>query len=357
VVELQVGEQRERSELSVYVPPGYDPSTAAPLLLAAHGTGGRGRDELAMWRAAADKLSMLVLAPSEAGANDGYAFTERERLAALAALRWVRRRFHVDENRIFATGVSRGGHLAWDLALRFPDRFAAIAPMIGSPRLNIAAGQNNARYLENVVHLPIRDLQGSRDDPRLLFNLRLVFARLRELGAGDAELIEFEQLGHAFDATAVDWAGFFGGAVRDPRRSRVVRASAAPNEGRAFWVEILSPDRSVQDTFRLQVQEKEWNALDDDGKRRFMQDEADRRTARLEVEQLAPGRFSAKSRGVRKLRLLLTADMTGNSGAVEVTLDGKARRKTARPDVRVLLLEFVERFDRAFLPVAEVTIP
>ena len=65
---------------------------------------------------------MVVVAPSEAGPNDGYAFSERERLAALAALRWARLELNVDEDRIFATGVSRGGHLSWDLARRSTDR-------------------------------------------------------------------------------------------------------------------------------------------------------------------------------------------------------------------------------------------
>lgn len=356
-IELQVGNAREQTELNVFVPASYDAAKPAPLLFSGHGTGGSGRGGHHLWQKTAEQLGMIVLAPTEAGPNDGYAFTDRERLAALAAVRWARRRFNVDENRIFATGISRGGHLAWDLALRYPDLLAAIAPMIGGPRLNIAAGQNNVRYLENVAHLPIRDLQGSRDDPRLLFNLHLAFDKLQELQAHDAKLIEFDQLGHSFDAAAVDWVEFFGTARRDPKRARVVRMSAAEGERRAFWVEILATDRSVQENFRLRVKEKEWSGLDDDGKRRFMQGEADERTARLEVERLAPGKFRAAGDGVRKFRLLLTADMLGDKNQVEVNFGGKVRRKTARPTARVLLLEFVERFDRTFTPVAEVTIP
>ncbi len=49
--------------------------------------------------------------------------------------------------------------------------------------------------------------------------------------------------------------------------------------------------------------------------------------------------------------------MLGDKDLVEVTSEGKVRRKTARPDQRILLLELVERFDRTFLPVAEVTVP
>ena len=68
---------------------------------------------------------------------------------------------------VFVTGISRGGHLTWDLALRHPDLWAGCIPMIGGPRITMQNGQNNLRYLDNVVHLPIRDLQGSGDHPLL----------------------------------------------------------------------------------------------------------------------------------------------------------------------------------------------
>jgi len=146
-VALVVGGEEEATEVFTYVPEGYDPAHPAPLLLMAHGAGGSGRGQDRQWRQIAADLGMLVLSPSEAQSTGGYSFTPRERRSAMAALRWARRRFNVDENRIYAAGVSRGGHLVWDLALRYPDQFAAIAPMIGSPRLQIDGGQNNLRYL------------------------------------------------------------------------------------------------------------------------------------------------------------------------------------------------------------------
>jgi len=45
---------------------------------------------------------------------------------------------------------SRGGHLTWDVSLRRPDRFAAIAPFIGCPRFNLVRGQNNMRFLRKI---------------------------------------------------------------------------------------------------------------------------------------------------------------------------------------------------------------
>ncbi len=359
LVPLRVGKKTEETELHLYVPAAYDPEQPAPLLLAFHGTGGGGRGMLAQWRAVADATDMVVLAPSEAGEageNEGYRFEERERLSALAALRWVRRRFNVDENRVFATGVSRGGHLAWDLALRFPDRFAGIAPMIGGPRLQIQRAQNNLRYVENVAQLPIRDLQGARDDPGLVFNVSLAFDRLAALIAVDAELFLHPNLGHGFDMGAVDWEEFFTTRRRDPRPARVVRRAAREDEGRAFWVEVTRYGPSVKEEFKLKVTQSKWNRLGDEGRRRFLAEQADERTARLEVRRTGRGQYQTSARGVKEFRLLLTAEDFDRAEDVVVHFNGGEKKKRLRPSPHVLLTEFCERFDRTFLPVAELKV-
>jgi dienelactone hydrolase len=297
-----------------------------------------------------------VLAPSEAGDNDGYHFSPRERDSALAALRWMRRRFNVEEDRVFLTGVSRGGHLAWDLALRFPDRFAGLAPMLGGPRLATQDAQNNLRYLENVAHLSIRDLQGARDDPGLVFNVELAFERLARLAAPDARLYLQEEHGHSFDASAVDWARFFSSARRDPDPARVVRRATRADEARAFWAEIGAFERGVDETFRPRVEQARWTAMDDGQRRRLLADEADARTARLEVTRSEPGRFRARGEGLRHFRLLLAEGAFDPGEPVEVEFEGKTRRLRPRPSAEVLLAEFAERFDRRYLPLAELEI-
>lgn len=356
-VPLQVGAKIEDTELARFVPRSYDPHTPAPLMLALHGTGGSGKDVEPMWRAVAEKLGMLVLAPSEAGPNEGYAFSDRERDAAMAALRWMRRRYNIDENRIFASGISRGGHMAWDLALRAPDLFAALAPMIGSPRFNLNNGQNNLRFLENLVAMPIRDLQGSKDDPGVLFNLHLSFDKLTRWKAPDAKLIEFPERGHDFDFGAVDWVQFLGAAARHPTPDRVVRTAAVTGEARAFWVEITALGKNAIEDLKPRVTASEWNKLDDDGRRRFLEAEVEKHTARLEVKRTAPGRFTATGLEIVSFRLLLADEMFDAAKTVQVVFNGKTIEKKARADKRALLQEFVERFDRTFLPVAAVDVP
>ncbi|MBK8975479.1 MAG: hypothetical protein IPM29_06105 [Planctomycetes bacterium] len=345
------------TEVWVHVPARDDGNAPLALLLAAHGTGGDGRGMVAMWRGVADAIGAVVIAPSEPGPDEGYRFSTAERTLHLEAIRRAQVLFPIDAERIFATGISRGGHLCWDLALRHPDRFAAIAPMIGSPRLNPAAGQNNLRYLQNVVGLPIRDLQGSQDDPLLVANLRLAFRRLDSLGARDARLIEFPELGHSFDFGAVDWIGFLGDARRDPAPTEVVRCVANTAEGRTSWCEVTAVDpREVKESFQLRVRAEEWERLDEQGQRERMQQEADALTARLAATRTAPGAIRLETRHVRAVRLLLTPAMLDPAGRVAVTWGGRTRRSTPRPSAAVLLDDFVERLDAGFLPVAELAL-
>ena len=105
------------------------------------------------------------------------------------------------------------------------------------------------------------------------------------------------------------------------------------------------------------VKVAQWNALDDAGKRRYIAAAAEKRTARLEVTRERAGVFSARGTAVRRFRLLLAADMFDPREPLSVTWKGKTRTIRARPSKRTLLLEFVERFDRTFLPVASVRIP
>ncbi len=360
-VDLEVLGKTEATDLWVSVPASYDPKRPAPLLFAAHGTGGRGEGLGAMWRGVAERLGMIVLAPTEAGANVGYGVTPRERAAAWAALRWARRNFNIDENRISITGISRGGHLAWDLALRCPDRFAVVAPMIGGPRVNPAGGQNNLRYLDNLWDATIRDLQGAKDDPRLVLNVRLAFAKLKALGAQRATLHEFADLGHSFDLAAVDWAALFATTARSPAPPRVVRSYACPGEGRAFWCEVLAAEPDVREDVPLRLREAEWARLqaDDAAMRRYLDEQASARTARLEVVRAGGNRFEVRTQRVLRFRLLLTEAMVDLQRPAVVAWRGKSSatlketKCALSPSPRVLLREFVERFDRSFLPIAE----
>jgi predicted peptidase len=118
----------------VSLPEGYeqDRSKRWPFILFLHGAGERGADlervrvhgpakEIAKGR----KLPFIVVSPQ---CPDGELW-DVEALTALTDQ--LERRYRIDKDREYLTGLSMGGFGTWDLAAAQPGRFAAIAPICG----------------------------------------------------------------------------------------------------------------------------------------------------------------------------------------------------------------------------------
>jgi predicted esterase len=71
----------------------------------------------------------------------------------------VTEKYRVDRNRVYLTGFSLGGEGTWYLAVKYPDLFAAIAPMSGFTSRTAFIGRN----LKNLSHLPIWAFHGELD--------------------------------------------------------------------------------------------------------------------------------------------------------------------------------------------------
>ncbi len=66
----------------------------------------------------------------------------------------VEKKYRVDKTRIYVTGLSMGGFGTWDLALAYPHRFAAIAPICGGSKPVLA---------HRIKHLPTWAFHGAKD--------------------------------------------------------------------------------------------------------------------------------------------------------------------------------------------------
>jgi predicted esterase len=354
-VSLRIDGKEEETELVLYVPSVYHAEKAWPLLLLLHGAGGDGMGMVRNWQAFAEKHGYLLLAPTDPESGKGYAFRERERQAGLGALRWMRLQHHIDENRIHVHGVSRGGHMAWDLGTRFPDLFASMVPAIGGPTWTLAKGRNNLRMVENLHRMPIRDLQGAQDDAHLLRNLRQAFARLKAVGNDQAILFEFPDLGHSFRTDVVPWPDFFDACMRDPWPTKVLYRQARKDQPRAAWVRIDRFDKTVDEHFRIEAPPK-WASMTDFERAAYIQGLADERTAKLQATRQSDGTFRVSSEGASRLMLYLPLDWIPEDGTISAQINGDTRKLKVKPSKTTLLLDFVERFDRTVLPVAEVSI-
>jgi predicted peptidase len=63
--------------------------------------------------------------------------------------------YKVDTDRIYVTGLSMGGFATWDLAIKYPNRFAAIAPVCGG---------GNSRLVSTLKELPVWVFHGAKDN-------------------------------------------------------------------------------------------------------------------------------------------------------------------------------------------------
>jgi poly(3-hydroxybutyrate) depolymerase len=333
-----------------------------PLLFVGHEAGSDARHAVETWTPLADRFGWLLAAhtePYEPFRTTGWAYEPQAQEAAYEALRAVRRLYDVDEQRIVIAGVGRGGHMAWDIALRQPDLFTGLIAIDGSPRLGNALYDDNLRFIEALPPMAVREVECSAKEPLQAANRRRALQLLRSFGAGDARLLQAADVAAAFAAPDAAWDSLF--AARRTVSATLVRVpelgmTPPPQQfGRRHWFDIVrvSPKAPLTRQLPPSVPAR----LDDQGRRELLDDFERGRAPRLRVTRTVPGTFTAASRDVDAFRLLLTPATAGGSGTVAVLWDGHPLRKPTAPSATVLLREFAERFDRTFLPTIEVLLP
>lgn len=121
----------------LYLPESYgqDPLQKWPLILFLHGRGERGNDLNLIKKHPLPKtlesqadFPFIVISPQLSLESITWA-TMVEPLNAL--LDQIQKLYAVDPKRIYLTGLSMGGYGAWEFAARYPERFAAVAPIAG----------------------------------------------------------------------------------------------------------------------------------------------------------------------------------------------------------------------------------
>lgn len=113
----------------------------------------------------------------------------------LALLDDVIERHNVDKRRVYLTGLSMGGYGTWSLAIKHPDRFAAVAPICGGGNTIdvLLASRTNAAALKA---LPIRAFHGGKDNVVDLSESERMVNALKRAGNRQVELIVYPEAGH-----------------------------------------------------------------------------------------------------------------------------------------------------------------
>jgi predicted peptidase len=122
----------------LYLPPAYDPqrSDRWPLVLFLHGASMRGNDINLVKRQGLSRLVdqgqefPFILVSPQCPSSQWWTWPQL-RAALSNLLDEVESSYAVDPERIYVTGLSMGGFGTWSLAIAYPQRFAAIAPISG----------------------------------------------------------------------------------------------------------------------------------------------------------------------------------------------------------------------------------
>jgi len=111
-------------------------------------------------------------------------------------------KYRIDTTRIYVTGISNGGFGTWQVAMDYPDRFAAIVPLCGG------VNDGDTANISKLRQLPIWTFHGTADDMIPIDETERVVRKLEAYGHIKFTCLQNE--GHAIqylyeDNKIFDW--------------------------------------------------------------------------------------------------------------------------------------------------------
>lgn len=177
----------------LYQPKDYSAAgTKVPFMLFLHG---RGESDgplsvVAKWGppmrlAAGEHLKYLVVSPQCPKESAWNRDDQQKRLLELLA--HIKKTYHIDDDRIYLTGLSMGGYGSWRLATDHPEMFAAAAPVCGAGDPTKAA---------NLVKLPIWAWHGTEDTAVKFEKSVEMVEAIKAAGGTKVRFTSLEHIGH-----------------------------------------------------------------------------------------------------------------------------------------------------------------
>lgn len=137
-VELPSPEDQSALRYAAVVPPEYSPDRSYPLLVTLGNRGVPLKKSLSWWAGTPEQPGIamhrgyIVMCPQYVDGDPGeYTYSSSSHHAVLAAIRDLRKRVHIDSDRIYLTGHGMGGDAAFDIGMSHPDMFAGVLPVVG----------------------------------------------------------------------------------------------------------------------------------------------------------------------------------------------------------------------------------
>ena len=189
---------------AVSVPEGYDGSRQFPLIIALHGAGGDHWSGMKMvtgysafvvgaeesnkhFFPPAPPPDFIIACPNGHGYR-GPGYRERGEYDVMKVLKEMFSSYNIDADRVYLTGASKGGRGAWEIGMKHPELFAAIAPVAGAP-------DRAEKMIGSSGDMSFFVFHGRKDKVMPVEFTRRMVVLLTEAGA-PIEYEEYEDWGH-----------------------------------------------------------------------------------------------------------------------------------------------------------------
>jgi len=230
----------------VRVPEPYDPTHRYPLILALHGMGKSALGQLQyVERVLGDEVENFIIAAPQDYSGTWFSVSRVESAEPVAILEALRRRYHIDTDRVYVSGYSMGGHGAFMAAVLYTDWFASAIVLAGT-FTTPNAPETKPTLLPNLAGFPMLVVWGENDtrdrsqqDTRssgIAGLNRTLLAELPEMGVDTVEFIELPGRGHHDVMPPRDRLLHNLGARRDNNRKSVSYWFRFPAQGRLGWL-------------------------------------------------------------------------------------------------------------------------
>jgi pimeloyl-ACP methyl ester carboxylesterase len=343
----EVGPSREPFELntqadgkgitySVVLPPEYHHQRAYPVLIAPPNVREDPKAVLDRWMKLTREHGYILAVPRWCDnlATD-YQYSLEEHAGVTETLRDLKRRFHVDSERVFLTGHDWSGNLAYDVGMSYPDLFAGVVVMCGRPGKFHSSHRNNAQYLPFYVVEGEYGTDGTRDPDSRQNRQAFVYWVPRGF---PSIYVEYTGRGSEFFQCELpyifDWM------------SRKRRADGLPELGKQASIAAATGQEFT--CTRGKTARFYWISSSDVAA-------PARLTARIADSNLILVQAAA---GFRQLSVWLNGGMVDFEQPVDIRINPgvglKSFKKRVEPSLKVLLEDFYERRDKKQLFVARV---
>ncbi len=232
----------------LYIPRNFDAAKKYSLVIMLHGAGsnhrlalrrvfgkgnapGESDSEATRYFPPFRDVDYIVASPLARGTMGYQDIPEKDVYDVLAD---VKRRFPIDEDRIYLTGLSMGGGGTLWLGLTRPDLWAAIVPVCPAPPTGAE------ELIGNALNIPVKLFQGEIDPLVKAAQTRRWYTEFLDSGT-KAEYVEFPGVRHnSWDYAYKDAAIFswFDQFRRNPFPERVRFATRDYKHSAAYWVKF-----------------------------------------------------------------------------------------------------------------------